>query len=57
MAVTMAVELRLGPPGESLKDILIQHREAFEWPTYHKNYLSVMENMRTFVACYYVSSW
>lgn len=56
MAVTMAVELRLGPPDESLKD-LIQRRETFEWPTYHENYHSVVESVRTFVACYYISSW
>lgn len=57
MAITMAVELRLGPPDESLKDILIQHRETFEWSTNNENYCSIVETMRTFVACYYISSW
>lgn len=53
----MAVELRLGPPEESLKDILVQHRENFESSVYNDNYFSIVENMRTFVACYYISSW
>lgn len=53
----MAVELRLGPPEESLKDILIQHRETFESSVYNENYFSTVENMRAFVACYYISSW
>lgn len=57
MAVTMAVELRLGPPGEFLGDILLQHRETFDLSTGNENYYSVVESMRTFVACYYISSW
>lgn len=57
MAITMAVELRLGPPEESLKDILVQHRETFESSVYNENYFFIVENMRTFVACYYISSW
>lgn len=57
----MAVELRLGPPDESVKNILIQQRGTFESTTYNttynEQYYSIIERMRTFVACYYVSSW
>ncbi|KAL7919992.1 hypothetical protein ACQKWADRAFT_299840 [Trichoderma austrokoningii] len=56
LAITMAVELRLGPPDESLKGILIQHRETSEWSSHSESYHSIVENMRTFVACYYISS-
>ncbi|KAL6889991.1 hypothetical protein GGI43DRAFT_416166 [Trichoderma evansii] len=56
MATTMAVELRLGPPDESFKNILIQQQEIFEWSTCNENSFPVVENMRTFVACYYISS-
>ncbi|KAL7952435.1 hypothetical protein V8C34DRAFT_299339 [Trichoderma compactum] len=52
MATTMAAELKL-PPDDSVKDILIQQRGIFD-----KNgqYYSIIEKMRTFVACYYVDS-
>lgn len=57
MAATMAVELRLGPPDESIRDIMIQQRGSIEWSTYDGNHYSIVESMRTFVACYYISSW
>jgi hypothetical protein len=54
----MAVELRLGPPNQSVKDILIERRELLqEGSAYKENWSSIVEMMRTFVACYYVSSW
>ncbi|KAL7931395.1 hypothetical protein V8C35DRAFT_329660 [Trichoderma chlorosporum] len=53
MATTMAVQLKLGAPDDSMKDILIQRRETFDD---NEQYYSIIEKMRTFLACYYVDS-
>ncbi|PTB63265.1 hypothetical protein BBK36DRAFT_1171509 [Trichoderma citrinoviride] len=52
----MAVELRLGPPDHSIQDMLIQRRGIFEGTAHDAEYYAVVERMRVYVMCYYVSS-
>ena len=57
IATTMAVELRLGPPDHSIQDMLIQRLGIFEGTAHDAEYYAVVERMRVYVMCYYVSSW
>ncbi|TFA99932.1 hypothetical protein CCMA1212_008354 [Trichoderma ghanense] len=56
IATTMAVELKLGPPDKIIQDMLIQRHETFKGTTHDKEYHAVVERMRVYVMCYYVSS-
>ncbi|KAL7941261.1 hypothetical protein V8C42DRAFT_335230 [Trichoderma barbatum] len=53
MATTIAVELKLSPPDDSVINILIQRQGAFDSDD---QLHSIIERMRTFLACYYVDS-
>jgi hypothetical protein len=57
IATTMAAELGLGPLDESAMQRLIQLHRDIHNPVYDQQYRDTIEMIRTYLACYYVSSW